>query len=118
MGKTVDSDTLIVTELSGLGRSASEVIALVNGLVQRNVCKLIIKQNLDTIKHDVSSKSIVARFSCHRFNVRDLPVREKTLKCIHVMQICGRFLVRPHHQECKLTAGRRSIISRKSTVVG
>lgn len=32
-----DSDTLIVTELSRLGRSTAEVIALVNELVARNI---------------------------------------------------------------------------------
>ena len=53
--KLADSDTLIVTELSRLGRSTSEVIALVNELVQRNVRTIIIKQNLDIAKHDMSS---------------------------------------------------------------
>ena len=40
-----DSDTLIVTELSRLGRSTAEVIALVNELIARNIRVIILKQN-------------------------------------------------------------------------
>jgi len=39
-----DSDTLIVTELSRLGRSTAEVIALVNELVARNSQVIILKR--------------------------------------------------------------------------
>ncbi len=70
--KLNDSDTLIVTELSRLGRSTSEVIALVNGLVERNVRVIIIKQNLDIFKHDMSSKIIVTLFSLFAELERDL----------------------------------------------
>jgi DNA invertase Pin-like site-specific DNA recombinase len=72
LGKLTDSSTLIVTELSRLGRSTSEVIALVNGLVQRNVRVVIIKQNLDIAKHDMSSKIIVTLFSLFAELERDL----------------------------------------------
>ncbi len=48
--KLGDFDTLIVTELSRLGRSTSEVIALVNELIQRKVRAIVIKQNLDLAK--------------------------------------------------------------------
>ncbi len=39
-----ETDTLIVTELSRLGRSTAEVIALVNALVERNIRLVTIKQ--------------------------------------------------------------------------
>jgi DNA invertase Pin-like site-specific DNA recombinase len=42
-----DSDTLVVTELSRLGRSTPEVIAFINELVSRNIRVIILKQNLD-----------------------------------------------------------------------
>lgn len=61
--KLLDSDTLIVTELSRLGRSTSEVITLVNELLQRNIRVIVIKQNLDIARHDMSSKIIVTLFS-------------------------------------------------------
>ena len=52
-----DSATLIVTELSRLGRSTAEVIALVNELVARNIRVIILKQNLDISQHDMSRES-------------------------------------------------------------
>ncbi len=70
--KLTDSDTLIVTELSRLGRSTSEVISLVNELVQRNIRVIVIKQNLDIVQHDMSSKIIVTLFSLFAELERDL----------------------------------------------
>ncbi|MCP5096216.1 MAG: recombinase family protein [Chloroflexi bacterium] len=70
--KLVNSDTLIVTELSRLGRSTSEVVTLVNELVQRNVRVIVIKQNLDIAQHDMSSKIIVTLFSLFAELERDL----------------------------------------------
>src|SRR6266436_7765584 len=43
-----DSDTLIVTELSRLGRSTAEVIALVNELIARNIRVIILKLDVWT----------------------------------------------------------------------
>jgi len=56
-------DILIVTELSRLGRSTSQVLSLVNSLVDKQVRVIIIKQNLDISKHDVNSKVIITLFS-------------------------------------------------------
>jgi DNA invertase Pin-like site-specific DNA recombinase len=41
-----DADTLMVTELSRLGRSTAEVISLVNALAQRGIRIIILKQNI------------------------------------------------------------------------
>ena len=67
LGKLADSDVLIVTELSRLGRSTSEVIALINELVQRTVRTIIIKQNLDISKHDMSSVCAKLLLKEHQF---------------------------------------------------
>jgi len=67
-----DSDTLIVTELSRLGRSTAEVIALVNELVTRNIRVIILKQNLDISQHDMSSKIVITLFSLSAELERDL----------------------------------------------
>ena len=67
-----DSDTLIVTELSRLGRSTAEVIALVNELVARNIRVIILKQNLDISQHDMHSKVIITLFSLFAELERDL----------------------------------------------
>jgi DNA invertase Pin-like site-specific DNA recombinase len=61
--RLADSDTLIVTELSRLGRSTAEVIALVNELVARNIRVIILKQNLDMSQHDMSSKIVISLFA-------------------------------------------------------
>ena len=67
-----DSDTLIVTELSRLGRSTAEVVALVNKLLQRNIRIIVIKQRLDIAQHDMQSKIIVTLFSLFAELERDL----------------------------------------------
>ena len=72
LGKLADSDTLIVTELSRLGRNTSEIIILVNELVLRNIRVIVIKQNLDIAQHDMSSKIIVTLFSLFAELERDL----------------------------------------------
>lgn len=67
-----DTDTLVVPELSRLGRSTAEVIALVNELVARNVRVIILKQNLDISQHDMTSKIIITLFSLFAELERDL----------------------------------------------
>jgi DNA invertase Pin-like site-specific DNA recombinase len=68
----VNSDTLIVTELSRLGRSTAEVITLVNELIARNIRIIILKQNLDISRHDMHSKVIITLFSLFAELERDL----------------------------------------------
>jgi DNA invertase Pin-like site-specific DNA recombinase len=66
-------DTLIVTELSRLGRSTGEVIMLINELVAHQIRIIILKQNLDIKKnHDVTSKVMVTLFSLFSELERDL----------------------------------------------
>ncbi|HAT1130629.1 recombinase family protein [Legionella pneumophila] len=67
-----DADTLIVTELSRLGRSTAEVIALVNELIQKQVRVIAIKQNLDIKQHDMTSKVMITLFSLFSELERDL----------------------------------------------
>lgn len=58
-----ETDTLIVTELSRLGRSTAEVIALVNALLQRHIRVITLKQNLDIDRQDMNAKIIITLFS-------------------------------------------------------
>jgi len=67
-----DADTLVVTELSRLGRSTAEIIALVNELIKRNIRVIIIKQNLDISQHDMNSKIIITLFSLFAELERDM----------------------------------------------
>src|SRR5436853_7036509 len=49
----VDSDCLVVTELSRLGRSTHEVITLINELVARDIRIIILKQTFVIRQHDM-----------------------------------------------------------------
>lgn len=67
-----EADTLIVSELSRLGRSTAEVIDLVNAMIDRDIHIIVIKQNLDMKKHDMQSKIVVTLFSLFAELERDL----------------------------------------------
>lgn len=56
-------ETLVVTELSRLGRSAAKVIVLVNELVTRNILVMLLKQSLGISQHDMNSKIVITLFS-------------------------------------------------------
>ncbi len=89
-----DSDTLIVTELSRLGRSTAEVIALVNELVARNIRVIILKQNLDISQHDMSSKIIITLFSLFAELERDL-ISLRTKEALAAKKQQGKTLGKP-----------------------
>ena len=59
--KLETGDTLIVTELSRLGRSTGEVILLINELISYGITTIILKQNLNLggSIHDMTSKVMV-----------------------------------------------------------
>lgn len=58
-------DTLLVTELSRLGRSTGEVISLIDGLVANDVRVIVIKQNLtlDQSQDDIQSLAMITLLS-------------------------------------------------------
>ena len=70
--KLHDSDCLIVTELSRLGRSTAEVITLINELIRRNIRVRVLKQNLDITRHDMNSKVMTTLLSLFAELERDL----------------------------------------------
>ncbi|MCK4608153.1 MAG: recombinase family protein [Gammaproteobacteria bacterium] len=94
MDKLTKSDTLIVTELSRLGRSTAEVIALVNALVNSNIKVIILKQNLDISKHDMNSKIIITLFSLFAELERDL-VSLRTKEALAAKKMQGVKLGKP-----------------------
>ncbi len=89
-----DADTLIVTELSRLGRSTAEVIALINALIKRNIRVLIIKQNLDIKIHDMQSKIMIILFSLFGELERDL-VSLRTKEALAAKKVQGVVLGKP-----------------------
>jgi DNA invertase Pin-like site-specific DNA recombinase len=89
-----EADTLIVTELSRLGRSTAEVIALINGLVNRNIRVIIIKQNLDIHQQDMNSKIIITLFSLFAELERDL-ISLRTKEALQAKKSQGVCLGKP-----------------------
>ena len=57
------ADTLVITELSKIGKSTAEIIGLINALIKKQVRVIAIKQNLDIKHHDMNSKIIITLFS-------------------------------------------------------
>jgi len=88
------SDTLIVTELSRLGRSTAEVISLINTLVENNVRVVILKQHLDIHQHDMNSKIIITMFSLFGELERDL-VSLRTKEALAAKKSQGQTLGKP-----------------------
>jgi putative DNA-invertase from lambdoid prophage Rac len=68
------ADTLIVTELSRLGRSTSEILTLVNELLKKKIKLIIIKQNItiNCDKYDLTSKVMITFFSLFGELERDM----------------------------------------------
>ena len=88
------ADTLIVTELSRLGRSTAEVISLVNSLIERNVRVIALKQNLDISKQDMNSKVNLTMFSLFSELERDL-ISLRTKEALASKKRGGQVLGKP-----------------------
>jgi DNA invertase Pin-like site-specific DNA recombinase len=65
-------DTLIVTELSRLGRSTIEVLTIIEHLISRNIRIIAIKQKIDTLENDMTSKIMINMFCMMAELERDL----------------------------------------------
>lgn len=94
VGMLTETDTLVVTELSRLGRSTAEVIALVNALVLRNTRVITIKQNLDIANQDMNSKIIITLFSLFGELERDL-IGLRTKEALAAKKANGQQLGKP-----------------------
>lgn len=92
--KLSNSDMLIVTELSRLGRSTPEVIGLVNGLIARNIRVVILKENLDISKHDMNSKVVITLFALFSDLERDL-ISLRTREALALKKAQGQILGKP-----------------------
>ena len=88
-------DTVIVSELSRLGRSIIEVISVINELIKREIRFIGIKQSLDLRgNHDMQSKVIVTIFSLLAELERDL-ISARTKQALAAKRAQGVRLGRP-----------------------
>jgi DNA invertase Pin-like site-specific DNA recombinase len=87
-------DTLLVTELSRLGRSTAEVITIVNSSAKRNIRVIVVKQNLDISKQDINSKVTLTLFSLFSELERDL-ISLRTKEALASKKRQGQILGKP-----------------------
>ena len=89
-----ENDTLLVTELSRLGRSTAEVLTLVNSLAHRNIRVIIVKQNLDISAQDINAKVTLTLFSLFSELERDL-ISLRTKEALASKKREGQILGKP-----------------------
>jgi len=108
--RLAENDTLIVTEISRLGRSTSEVIQLINRLIENNVRIMVLKQGLDISRQDMQSKIIITLFSLFAELERDL-VSLRTKESLAAKKSQGILLGKPKGtiQKSKFDADRERI---------
>jgi DNA invertase Pin-like site-specific DNA recombinase len=112
MGKLHSGDTLIVSELSRLGRSTSEVIDIVNQLIARKIQFVAIKQGLHIAgAHDMQTKVMVTMFSLFAELERDI-ISERTKAALAAKKAGGKKLGKPKGtvQASKLDPHRKRIV--------
>jgi len=97
LSRIQSGDLLIVSELSRLGRSTGEVINLVNELVARNVCLVVVKQGLELRgdnSQDMGTKVMITVFSLLAELEHDL-ISERTKIGLARARAQGKKLGRP-----------------------
>jgi DNA invertase Pin-like site-specific DNA recombinase len=112
MSDLSNGDTLILSELSRLGRSLTEVVHAINQLVLRKVRVIVVKQGIDIQegKQDMAGKVMVAIFSLLAELERDL-ISERTTMALAARRAAGVKLGRPKGSTGKsVLDGRRSAI--------
>jgi len=112
LGELQPGDTLIISELSRLGRSTSEVIDIVNELIAKKIRFIAIKQGLNILgQHDMQSKVMVTMFSLFAELERDI-ISQRTKAALSAKKSSGQKLGKPKGsiQESKLEPHREQII--------
>ena len=95
MTRLESGDTLVIAELSRLGRSVEEVIHIVNSLVASRVRLIAVKQGIDIRgDHDMASKVITTVFGLLAELERDL-ISSRTRMALAARKAAGVKLGRP-----------------------
>jgi DNA invertase Pin-like site-specific DNA recombinase len=91
-----EGDTLVVSELSRLGRSVGEIVMMADKLVKKHVRFVAIKENilLNGKKQDISTKVMLTMFSLFAEIERDL-ISERTKLGLAAARARGKKLGRP-----------------------
>ena len=94
--KLTDGDTLIVTELSRLGRSTGEVIDLIDELIRGRVRIIVIKQNLmlDKDQDDIQSLAMITLLSLFA-EMERMMISRRTKEALAARKAQGVILGKP-----------------------
>ncbi len=105
-------DTLIVAELSRLGRSVGQMLSLIDQLIKKQVKVISLKENIRLEgAHDIPSKVMVTMFSLFADIERDL-ISERTKEGLARARANGKLLGRPKGPgKSKLDPYREEIIA-------
>lgn len=88
-------DTLIISEMSRIGRSVGQIISIVDELIKKQVKVIIIKQNMFINgKNDIQTKTMVTLFSLFAEIERDL-ISQRTKAGLAKAKAEGKLLGRP-----------------------
>jgi DNA invertase Pin-like site-specific DNA recombinase len=88
-------DTLIVSELSRLGRSLGQIIQIVDGLIKKRIKFIAVKENISFDgKQDIQTKVMIAMFGLFAEIERDL-ISQRTKEALAAAKAKGRILGRP-----------------------
>ena len=88
-------DTLIVSELSRLGRSVGQIITIIDQLIKQGVNFIAIKENMAINgKHDMNSKVMTTMFGLFAEIERDL-ISDRTKQGLMAAREKGKLLGRP-----------------------
>ena len=95
ISKLVKGDTLIVSELSRLGRSLGQIIQLIDILVKNKINFIALKENINlTGKQDMQNKVMITMFGLFAEIERDL-ISQRTTAALKVAKEKGVLLGRP-----------------------
>jgi len=90
-----ENDSLIVSELSRLGRSVGQIISIVDELIKNKVRLVAIKENIDINgKQNMQTKVMVTLFGLFAEIERDL-ISERTKQGLQAARAKGQLLGRP-----------------------
>lgn len=90
-----EEDTVIVAELSKLGRSAGQIVILVDELLKKKVKVICLKENITLNgRTDIQTKVMITMFSLFAGIERDL-ISERTKEGLAKARIMGKLLGRP-----------------------
>lgn len=104
-------DTLIVAELSRLGRSVGQVVTIINEFIQKKVKVICLKEDINLIgRPSMQNKVMITMFSLFAEIERDL-ISERTKEGLARARADGKLLGRP-----KGTLGKSKLDSKENEI--